>query len=193
MRKTSQILFTVAGAAVTLGLAILLLTFGPLAGSEVKYAVRKAHPTEITPVDKQFGIVIPKLGANAHIVPSVDPYNVREYEYALTKGVAQAKGTSVPGEPGNLFLFAHSSENFYVALQYNSIFYLINKLEKGDQILIYYGGAKFSYKVTDKKFVNPKDVSYLSVKSIGGTLTLMTCWPPGTDTERLLVFAELKK
>lgn len=192
MKRFSHILFCVAGLFCLAGLAILLLTYGPLATLELQYTVH-AIPKDIVPIDKVFGIVIPKLGANAHVVTNVDPYDSKTYQYALTKGVAHARGTSVPGATGNIFIFAHSSENFYEALRYNSVFYLINKLEAGDEIRLYYHNVKFIYTVTGKKLVDSKDVSYLQGESLKATLTLMTCWPPGTNVKRLLVLAELKK
>lgn len=192
IRRLSNILFGIGAAALAIGVGILFLTFGPLATQEFRYTVH-AIPKDIVAIDKKFGIVIPRLGANARIIANVDPYNSKEYQYALTKGVAHARGTSVPGAMGNIFLFAHSSENFYEALRYNSVFYLLPKLVAGDEIFLYYNGVKFIYVVTDKKFVNPKDVSYLESKGDTKTLILMTCWPPGTNSERLLVSAELKK
>ncbi len=188
--RISRILFWVAGLTCLAGITILLLTFGPLATQELRYTAH-AVPKEIVPIDKNFGIVIPRLGANARIIANVDPYDSKAYQYALTKGVAHARGTSVPGAMGNIFLFAHSSENFYDALRYNSVFYLLPKLTAGDKILLYYHGVKFTYTVTGKKFVSSKDVSYLQGESLKSTLTLMTCWPPGTTNQRLLVFASL--
>jgi sortase A len=201
IRRLSNILFTIAGAVFTVGLAILLLTYAPLIFNETRYSVRSILPAKtILPVDSNFGIIIPKLGANARVIANVDPFDSRAYQVALTKGVAHARGTSVPGAMGNIFLFAHSSENFYEALTYNSVFYLLPKLTAGDQIFLYYNGVKFIYIVTDKKFVGPKDVFYLQGESLPrrqaglkATLTLMTCWPPGTNLQRLLVFAEIKK
>ncbi len=54
-------------------------------------------------------IIIPKIGAQSGIVSEVDPYNKAEYLKALSGGVAHAKGTALPGELVNIFLFAHSS------------------------------------------------------------------------------------
>ena len=171
---------------------ILLYTFYPVVGAEVAYSVRLAvRPKSITPIDEAFGIVIPKLGANARIIPNIDPYDSAVYQKALTQGVAHATGTVFPGSVGNVFLFSHSSVNFYEANRYNSIFYLLYKLEIGDEINLYYKGEKFVYRVTEKKTVNPKDVSYLTGQTTKKVVTLMTCWPPGTTTKRLLVIAEL--
>ena len=52
----------------------------------------------------------------------------------MSEGVAQAKGTAVPGEEGNVFIFSHSGSDFYQADRFNAVFYLLDKLGKGDQI-----------------------------------------------------------
>lgn len=193
IRRISTVLLTFACVAFFAGVAILLFTFAPLAKEEVKYALLPMTSKKIIPIDTTFGIVIPRLGANARIVANVDPFDSAAYQQALTRGVAHARGTAFPGTKGDVFLFAHSSEDFYHALQYNSVFYLLNKLKAGDEILLYYQNNTFVYVVTDSIFVNPKDISYLTGDQTKQTLTLMTCWPPGTNIQRLLVFAELKK
>ncbi len=192
-------LFITGGALLCLGaLLILGLTFYPILREELGYQIRTAtsaagKPIGITPIDTDFGIVIPKLGANARIIANVDPYNSRVYQAALARGVAHARGTVYPGTPGSIFLFSHSSVDFYRATQFNSVFYLIDKLETGDDIELYYQNQKYLYKVTGKKIVEASAVSYLSGGGNGKTLILMTCWPPGTSLKRLLVFAEISK
>ncbi|KXK09401.1 MAG: Sortase family protein [Microgenomates bacterium OLB23] len=133
-----------------------------------------------------------KIAANAKVLKNIDPINPTVYQRALTKGVAHAKGTVLPGEGGNMFLFAHSSDNFYNANRYNSVFYLLNKLEPGDEIYIYYEGVKYTYTTTKKKIVNPEQVSYLRGKGTQEKLILMTCWPAGTTLKRLVIEAEAK-
>ncbi len=180
---------------IAFGLTIILFTFAPILKNEfgfaIKHTILKETPKHIQPTSTDFGIVIPKIEANAKIIANVDPYDSRVYQRALTQGVAHAKGTSVPGVAGNMFLFSHSSVNFYDATRYNSIFYLLSKLEIGDTIDTYYKGDKYIYTVTSKRMVGKDAVQYL--KSVGGTrqiLTLMTCWPPGTSYQRLIVIAE---
>lgn len=145
----------------------------------------------IKPIDEEFGIVIPKINANAKVIKDVSPFNSSEYQLALTKGVAHAKGSVYPGQFGNVFLFSHSSVNFYEAVRYNSVFYLLSKLEKGDDIYIFYKNNKIKYKVFDKKIVDSGDTFYLTNNLKKHTLTVMTCWPPGTTFKRLLVIAEI--
>jgi len=178
-----------------LGTVIFFLTFYPVIKEEVGYQIsqtilKKVIKKNINPVDSQFGIVIPKIGANAVVVVNVDPFNAKEYQWALTKGVAQARGTVFPGQTGNIFIFAHSSGNWYQANRYNSIFYLLHKLVKDDIIYLYYKNKEFKYTVSDAKIVEASEVKYLTGTGEGKTLNLMTCWPPGTTLKRYLVTAE---
>ncbi|MBP9728458.1 MAG: sortase, partial [Candidatus Moranbacteria bacterium] len=143
----------------------------------------------IVPVDENFGIVIPKIRANARVIAGVDWQDSRVYQQALVNGVAQAKGTANPGEPGNVFLFSHSGVDFFEANRYNALFYLIDKLVSGDEIIILYQGEKFTYQVTEKKIVSAESVEYLRGDGSKQTLTLMTCWPAGTTLKRLIVTA----
>lgn len=145
----------------------------------------------IRPVDEEFGIVIPKIGANAKVVAGVSPFNEKEYQAALTKGVAQARDTALPGDYGNVFIFAHSAANLNLANRYNAVFYLLAKLEKKDSVYLFYRGKKYTYRVTGVKTVSPADLSYLKQPSSQKQLTLMTCWPPGTTLTRLIVQADL--
>lgn len=143
----------------------------------------------MVPVDEDFGIVIPKIGANARVIADVDWRDARVYQQALAQGVAQAQGTAHPGELGNVFLFSHSGVDFLEASRYNALFYLIDKLQLGDEITLFYHREKFLYRVTDKKKVAPEALDLLSGDSSQKTLTLMTCWPAGTTLKRLIVSA----
>ena len=201
---------------VKMGLVILALSFlafllfySPIIIQEIKYAIEKPNVNSkvtlvkdissqdqnkniIIAADKEFSIVIPKIGANSKVIKDVDPYNSKEYQQKLTLGVAHAKGTSLPGEFGNSFYFAHSSDNFYNANKYNSVFYLLNKLNKGDLFYLIYNQQIFKYIVTDTKVVNASDVDYLQGNKDKKTATLMTCWPAGTTLERYIVVGELQ-
>ncbi len=177
---------------IVLGFGFLGVTFYPVAKLEVEYRTTKTTKAEIIPLDTKLGIVIPKIGANSSIIKDVDPLNSKIYQQALTLGVAHAKGTPLPGDPGNSFLFAHSSVDFIQASKYNSVFYLLSKLEIGDQIDIYKEGKRINFYVTEKKIVEAEAISYLTSTNSDPSITLMTCWPPGTDLKRLLVVAKEK-
>lgn len=191
-KNLPQILISLGCLLLFASLILFIFIFAPVAKVELNYTLSNKKLTNIKPIDKEFSIVIPKINANSRIIANVDPYNPGIYQVALTKGVAQAKGTAMPDQIGNMFLFSHSSANLLEASRYNSIFFLLSKLEKNDEIDIYYKNAKYKYKVTDKKIVNANDVSYLDPRTKNKQLTLMTCWPAGTTYKRLLVIAEAK-
>ncbi len=200
-------------ALIAVSALIIFLTFFPVIWEEAKYQLLPKHddvpvltreevgdavkngedtPSDVIyPVDEDFGIVIPKIGANAKVIADVDWQDSTVYQRALTKGVAHAAGTSYPDEPGNVFIFSHSGVDFYEANRYNALFYLLNKLVPGEEIYLFYKGQKFVYRVIDKKIVAPESVEYLKGDPKKRTLTLMTCWPAGTTLKRLVVIAEL--
>lgn len=155
-----------------------------------------AGPKEqiMIPVDSEFGIVIPKIGANARIIPNVDPSNETVFLQALQIGVAHAQGTVFPGQNGNIYLFAHSTDNWWNVGRYNAIFYLLKELTIGDKVVLFFQNKRYNYVIVDTKIVDPTEVSYLTdaQKSTEQKLIMQTCWPPGTTWKRLLVFAKPK-
>ncbi len=194
----SRILLASGLLLIMSAIGIVGLTFFPVIMEEIGYrartitrAVAPQREKPIQPLDSEFGIIIPKLGANAHVIANVDPYDHEAYQQALSHGVAHARGTAFPGEHGNMFLFSHSSVNFYEATQYNAIFYLLYKLEKGDKISVWRQGKEYIYTIEEKKIALPSETSYLTQKTTERQLILMTCWPPGTNLKRLMVIARM--
>jgi sortase A len=111
----------------------------------------------------------------------------------LKKGVAHARGSVFPGEEGNTYIFAHSTDAFYNVGVYNAVFYLLGKLKPGDEIDVFYKGKLYIYKVYEVKVVEASELKYLGKQKEKSTLTLQTCYPPGTTLKRLIVLAELEK
>ena len=181
---------------ILLALVGLSFIFLPPVRQEAKYQfgqlLKIAPPQDLKPVDSNFGIVIPKIGANAKVIANVDAGNQNEYEKILQKGVAHTLGTSLPGGTDDIYLFAHSTNFSFDILQFNAVFYLLHNLENGDEISLYYLGRRYNYYVYDKKIVDANDVEYITKKYNQPNLTLQTCWPPGTILKRLLVFAKPK-
>lgn len=143
----------------------------------------------LVPEDPAFSIVIPKIGANSRVVANVDAADQSVYLAALKQGVAHTQGTAFPGEGGHVFLFAHSTDYFWNVGSYNAIFYLLSKLEVGDEVDLFFKNQRFVYRIIGKKIVDPSQVEYLTRKTNKEFLTLQTCWPAGTTLQRLLVFA----
>lgn len=146
----------------------------------------------LIPKDTVFDVLIPKIGANAQVFPNVDPTNEEEYINILKQGVAHAKGTVFPGMQGTIYLFAHSTNNFWDVGRYNAVFYLLKDLQSGDDVILFFQNKRYNYKVVDSKIVNGNDVSYVQEAQHihKEQVILQTCWPPGTTWKRLLIFAE---
>lgn len=143
---------------------------------------------EIIPSDKNFSIIVPKIGINAAVIPAVDP---TEYDEALQKGVAHASTSFFPNENGAVYLFSHSTNYDWFVKDLNAVFYLMKNLEAGDLVILVYKSTRYTYKITEKRIVSPKEVSYIAPIEGKKMLILQTCWPPGSTTQRLLVFADL--
>lgn len=159
-------------------------TFGSLLGKEDE------NIKILVPKDPNFSIIVEKIGADAPVVANVDASNKSVYNDALKRGVAHALGTSLPGQPGVTYLFAHSTDTIFNVPRYNAIFYLLNDLETGDDIVVFFQGKRHNYKVSAKKITEPEDVGYFTLSTSEQILVLQTCYPPGTTWKRLLVEAK---
>jgi sortase A len=190
----------------------LFFTFAPVIKEEIKYTtnnitqqVVKSRESDFgdimysdrseqfnpEPPNTQFSIVIPKIQAKAPLIANTNPFSEEEFLPVLRRGVAHAEGTVLPGNMGNTYIFAHSTDAFYNVGRYNAVFYLIGKLKKDDEVYVYYNDEKYIYKVYDSKVVPAESVEYLNKIGPGNTLTLQTCYPPGTTLKRLVVLGEL--
>lgn len=197
------ILFSAPLAALELRSAVFKLTkpFIPNAGNEEaqkptvqsKFNFPTPSPTA-PPIDQQFHITIPAIGIDSNIIANVDINNQKEYESSLKKGIAHAKGTALPGEDGGrtktIFLFAHSTNATWNISTYNALFYSLKDMNIGDQIDVIFWGEKHTYTVTEKRVVEPNNVAFLDPQMEKEQLILQTCWPPGTSSKRLLIFAD---
>lgn len=203
-----------ANLMLLIGGAGVLLTMLPVAAIEVQYAYKSytsyrtdktylsspPPPTESGPppgpasAAEAFSISIPKISASSVVVPNVDPADPKIYAPALKQGVAHALGTGLPGVASQInrtiYLFAHSTSAPSLVAQYNAQFYLLNKLEVGDEINITFWAQNYKYRVTEIKITDPSDVSFLTPQTAKEILVLATCAPPGTTWKRLLVLAE---
>jgi LPXTG-site transpeptidase (sortase) family protein len=145
----------------------------------------------IEPVNTDFSIIVPVAGINAPVVANVDPANTEEYHEALLSGVAHAKMSYLPDQNGTVYLFSHSTNYEWYVKDLNAIFYTLKNVEPGDWIVLLYKNTRYTYQVAKKEIVAPTAVEYIQPQEGSRTLILQTCWPPGSTTERLLVFADL--
>lgn len=136
-------------------------------------------------------ITIPKINVQIPVVytePSIDEKAVQK---ALESGVLHYATTPNPGELGNGVIFGHSSNNIFNSGKYKFAFVLLNRLEAGDTFTLQKDGKRYVYKVYEKKVVSPNDLSVLGAQgNRPATMALVTCDPPGTTINRLVVFGE---
>jgi LPXTG-site transpeptidase (sortase) family protein len=147
----------------------------------------------LMPIDPLFSILIPKLGIDEQVVPNVDPNNPDIYLPVLQHAVAHAKGSVFPGDPGSIYLFAHSADNWWDIEHYNAVFYTLNNLSEGDEVVIFFENRRYDYVVSKKLISDPQDTTLITSKHTGPQqLVLQTCWPPGTTFKRLYIVAKPK-
>jgi LPXTG-site transpeptidase (sortase) family protein len=196
------------------------MTFGPVLSYEIRYRIAEAKGVQFSvteepvadtsepgfadilagdseqiliPKDTQFSITIPKIAASAKVYPNVDPANANEYLPVLQKGVAHAKGSVFPGLQGNVYLFAHSTDNWWNAGRYNAVFYLLYHIKTGDEVVVFFEGKRYEYVISQTLIADPTDTSFIAREQKGlEQLVLQTCWPPGTSWKRLYVIATRK-
>ena len=205
----------VPNIAIVLGLLLVLLSVVPFVRDEVWYFLKQirgqnyslndggqkdsifarylsSKPVRIEPASREFGIVIEKIDVNAPIVADVSVSDEKAYNDALKIGVAHASSSDYPSrEPGNVYLFAHSSLNFWELGKYAQVFNLLRKLESGDKIHLFYKGQDFVYRTVGKEVYKGFNTYALTRPVIEPLLTLQTCDPPGTTFNRLVVTAKL--
>jgi sortase A len=81
----------------------------------------------------------------------------------------------------------HSSSDVFNSGQYKFIFTQINRLALGDLFYVDFHGVRYSYEISDKKIIAPTDLQALNLGDSSPYATLITCDPPGTTINRLIV------
>lgn len=144
--------------------------------------------------DKLMKLSIPAVGINnIRLQPNVQSDNEKVYDAVLKLGLAHFKGTPIPGDGGNSFIYGHSAlDSFFSRHKDNpeTIFSKLPDVNIGDKILIVRDGETLQYTVKQKKIIEATDFSVLKPSNNKESVTLMTCWPLGVGTKRLIVVGE---
>ncbi|KKP88389.1 MAG: sortase family protein [Berkelbacteria bacterium GW2011_GWA2_35_9] len=176
-----------------IGLAYLVLQNKPTSQSSKKDLALIENIPQPLEKFEDFGLVIEKINQSAPIIPDIDILDQNVYLKAIEKGVALSKDSKNPKEFGNLFIFGHSDYLYTAPGDYKEVFKELDQLKKGDQFKIYFEKVPYTYEVFDSKVVDSKDFSVLDPTpkiEDDKTVTIMTCHPPGTTTNRWVVFAK---
>jgi LPXTG-site transpeptidase (sortase) family protein len=135
-------------------------------------------------------IIIPKINLEVPVVYDMDTVDETAVQKALEQGVVHYASTPNPGEQGNVVIVGHSSNNILNSGKYKFAFVLLKRLESEDVFFLQKEGVRYTYKVYKKEIVSPNDVSVLDTQDRANTVTLITCDPPGTSINRLIIVAE---
>lgn len=130
-------------------------------------------PAEHEPFAK---IVIPKIELDVVIWEGVDRDD-------LKNGPGHMPWTAVPGQPGNSVISGHRTT-------YGAPFFDLDELENGDVITVETPIGVHQYEVREKIIVAPTAVEVTEPRS-GAWLTLTTCHPISSSSQRLVIHAEL--
>jgi len=131
----------------------------------------------------QFGIKAPILQ-----VETIDSKIIYE---KLKQGVVLYPTSDVPGN-GYSIIIGHSSQYPWSPGKYKSVFSLLNQLEQGDKIYVFWNQKPLVFEVRDKKIFLPWPKGTESTETIFPpsdeiTLILQSCWPVGIASKRVAV------
>jgi sortase A len=149
-------------------------------------------PVSLRPqMQSYLSLAIPTRGPEQPIrldLPSVGKTNMPVVEgdgwEQLKQGVGHHIGSANPGTTGNVVLSAHNDI-------FGELFRDLDRLQPGDEAVVYTSTQKFVYRIIAVRIVEPTDTSVLA--STGRpTLTLISCYPYMIDSQRIVVTAELE-
>lgn len=123
-------------------------------------------------------IKIPAIKLLMPVLKGMTDENLRYAAATFDNGV-------VPGGAGNYSLAGHRSYT------YGRMFNRLDELAPGHLIEITVKEETFTYRVTESFIVNPEDTWVLKSDSSKNTITLVTCTPIRTATQRLIIKGEL--
>lgn len=144
----------------------------PLVQSLANLPLPTAGPLQAIQID------IPAIGVHNWPIVQGDGWE------QLKKGVGQHIGSADPGQSGNVVLAGHDDV-------FGEVFRNLDKLQPGDQVVLYTMQKQFTYQVTETRIVEPAQVDVMNPTS-EATVTLISCYPYMVDNKRIIVFAKLQ-
>lgn len=124
-------------------------------------------------------LIITKINVDAPIVEGKD-------ERALSRGAWRLPQSATPDKIGNTVITGH---RFQYLPPHNTTFYLFHKLAAGDIAAVVWQGNTYYYRITQIKIV-PSTAIEILAPTTDATLTLFTCDPIWSTTNRLVVIAK---
>lgn len=154
----------------------IIAATGPTATS-IKPTTTGGTSAFLPVVDALALIEIPSINISKIVVEGITPKDLR-------RGPGHFPNTPLPGEMGNSAIAAHRTS-------YDAPFGNLNTIAPDDVIYITTPKGKFAYTVKEVSVVAPDKTSVLANTPQVATLTLITCHPRFSTSQRLVVRAEL--
>ena len=138
-------------------------------------------------------VTIPALGVDSPVVPvgwRVDPTSGSAEWDSPGPAVGWVLTSALPDQPGNVILYGHNN-------MYGSVFKNLAKLNPGDALTLQTGQRTWSYQVdqvlllpfaTASQAQRSSYQAYLA-ETTTPRLTVISCWPPESNTHRVVVVA----
>jgi sortase A len=146
------------------------------------------RPALKTPESKRLELTVPGMER----VDGVPVYDAPRsgYDRALHDGVVHVRGTGFPWQrQANVYIAGHRVG--YPGTESNLVFWDLNELQKGDEILLTDAdGTRYTYKVFEKRTISPSEVGILRPVKGKNIVSLQTCTLPDYS-HRLIVRGEL--
>jgi len=156
--------------------------------------VAQNTPTQIDlSYKKRMKLTISHAGIlNINLATNVPGNNPRVYDDILKHGVAHLRGTSVPGDVGTSVIYGHSGVATFLTGKSSPqiVFSRLDTVSIGDTMSIERDGKELRYVVSGKKIIEPQDLSFMTEHPGKERAVLLTCWPLGIGTKRLIVIAD---
>lgn len=150
----------------------------------------------LPPTDR---VIIPKINVNTPLLQSsfnkhIDTISKEDFDKDLYNGVVQYPTTPAAGMWWNTLIFWHTSYESWKKNPYATIFSWLPKLKNGDSMQVVQNGKLYEYEVVGRSIISPNKVNEEYLKyTKGNYLTLLGCYPIGSDKQRILVIGKLKE
>ena len=141
--------------------------------------------------DKENSLEIPRIGITSPLIIAQSANNIA-LEKDLDKGVVYYPGSVLPGEAGQIVVLGHSAPPNWPHIKHDWVFSDINNLNMNDQIILYFNNKQYIYLVKKKNIIQ-KGQELAFDGASHNMLTIVSCWPPGKDYQRIAVQAELQE
>jgi LPXTG-site transpeptidase (sortase) family protein len=135
---------------------------------------------------------IPSIGITVPIVIG-ENNDIKTLENDLNRGVVYYPGSVLPGDEGQIVILGHSAPPGWPHIKFDWAFSEVEKLIAGQKIIVHFNHKTYTYAVKGTMIVKRgEDVSNVGLTGKNNILTIVSCWPPGKDYQRIAVSAELQ-